>query len=258
MKHLKMIITAFSIVLIAASCKKQSVDPAPTPVATGKKLQSIATTGPAGATNQSFTYDIQGKLIKEEDDDGYKTFEYNPNTVLIKDFNKLTNKLDVVVNGTTDNAGRLINFTSITFGSNNSQIPSTGQCTYDANGYLTQYKRISNNSVYTYDFTVTDGDYTQLTAHQNGMGGYTTLTDFYTDKKALSVIERNIPESFCYNNGLFGKPNTHLAKSVQEIPTGALFPLWKNNMAYTLDNDGYVQTILTTGNGALFTTYTFQ
>ena len=256
MKHLKIVISVVMILLIAASCKKQSADTVP--VVPAKKLQNIATSGPAGATNQSFSYDTQGRLIKEDDEDGYKTFDYDMNTVLIKEFNKLLNKMDVVINGTTDNAGRLINFTGISFGSNNSQTPFTGQCTYDANGYITQYKRTSNNSVYSYDFIVTDGDYTSLTVHLNGMGGYTRTTSFYPDKKSLSVVERNIPESFCYNNGLFGKPNTHLAKEEQQIASGALIPYYKASFSYSLDNDGYVQTIIATGNSSLFTTYTFQ
>lgn len=74
----------------------------------------------------------------------------------------------------------------------------------------------------------------------------------------MSLVERNVPESFCYNNGLFGKQNTHLAKEEQQIASGALVPFFKANFSYTLDNDGYVQTILATGNGSLFTTYTFQ
>ncbi len=255
MKHFTILITALTILFFAPSCKKQSADPAP--VATAKKLQHIATSGSAGATNQSFTYDAQGRLIKEEDEDGTKTFQFGNNAVLIKDFNKLENRLAAVITGTTDNAGRITSYTGISFGSNNSQTSITGQFTYDANGYITQYKKISANEVYSYDFVVTDGDYTSLTVHLNGMGGYTRTTGF-TDKKALSVVDRNIPGSFYYNNGLFGKSNTHLAKEEQYLASGALIPFLKSSFSYTMDSDGYVQTIIQSGSGSLFTTYTFQ
>ena len=66
MKHLKVITTALTILFFAASCKKQSADPAPTPVAVAKKLQSI-TWAPGYGANESFAYDAQGRLTKEED-----------------------------------------------------------------------------------------------------------------------------------------------------------------------------------------------
>ncbi len=255
MKHLKTITTALTILFFATSCKKQSADPAPVVVA--KKLQTIATSGVGSPTNQSFTYDTKGRLIKEENNDGYGTYEYSSNAVLIKDFNKLVNKLEFVINGTTDNAGRMISFTGINY-NGNVPVNLTAVFTYDANGYIAQYKRTNNNNVYTYDFTVTDGDYTKLIIHQNGAELYTQTTDFFTDKTAQSVVENDIPESFCYNNGLFGKTNTHLAKYRQELLPGAILPVWKFNMAYTLDNDGYIQTILSSGSTNSLATYSFQ
>ncbi len=256
MKHLKTITTALTILFFAASCKKQAAEP--TPLAAAKKLQTIITSGAGSPTNQSFTYDTNGRLIKEEDNDGYRTYEYSSNTVLIKDFNKLVNKLGLVINGTIDNAGRIATFAGINY-NGNVPVNQIAVFTYDANGYITQYKRTNNNvSVYTYDFTVTDGDYTKLIVRQNGAELYTQTTDFFTDKIAQSVVENDIPESFCYNTGLFGKTNTHLAKYRQELLPGALLPVWKYNMAYTLDNDGYIQTILSSGSSSTFATYGFQ
>jgi hypothetical protein len=257
MKHLKTITTALMILFFAVSCKKQSVDPV-TPVPTAKKLQHITWT-PGYSVEQNYTYDIQGRLTKEEDAHEIVTFEFNSNTVSIKEFKKSENRFVSDISGTTDNAGRITSLTGNFSYTANSPYTEQVNFTYDADGYLTQFKRTRPNSliVFTYDYTVTDGDYTKMVYSVTGGSGATQITEFYTDKKDISGVNY-LPLGYGFNNGLFGKVNTHLVKHDQSTATGVLVPSWTKSLSYTLDNEGYVQTVDLTGYWTASATYSFQ
>lgn len=257
MKHLQTIILVFTCLLFVVSCKKTSPIPAPTPNPVSKKLQKITWSGSFVST-QDYTYDTQGRLIKYEDEDRTNTYAYTANTVAIKEFRKSENRFISDITGTIDNAGRATNLTG-TY-SNNINSPYTEQTSfsYDANGYLTQFTRTAGNIVQTYAFTITDGDYTKLIYQNSGGGGFTQVTDFYTDKNNLSGIG-SIPISPGNNhNGLFGKINKHLKKYEQLTQLNAPSPSWTQNYTYVLDPNGYIQTAGLTGTSTTTATYTFQ
>jgi hypothetical protein len=253
MKQLKTIITVFAFLLFTVSCKKTDTIPIPG----SKKLQKITWSG-AYPLTQNYTYDTQGRLIKYEDDDNIITYAYGTNTVAIKEFRKLENRFVSDITGITDNAGRATNLTG-TY-SYNINFPYSGQTafSYDANGYLTQFTRTAGNNVQSYNFTITDGDYTKLIYQSSCCGGYTQITDFYTDKNNLSGVG-SIPISPGNNHtGLFGKINKHLKKFEQLTQLNAPSPSWTDNYSYVLDANGYIQTASLTGTTTLTAAYIFQ
>lgn len=256
MKHLKTITTALAILLFAVSCKKQSVEPAPIAVAS-KKLQSTTWTAGWG-TNYTYTYDTQGRLVKEEDTYEMETYAFTGNTVHITDYDKTKARIVQDLSGTLDNAGRMISYTNAISYNINSPYTEQGAFTYDADGYLLQCKLTSNNLVYTYDYTVANGDYTKVVYQLNGQGGYTQSSDFYTDKNDQAGINYEVTKNFGFNNGLFGKTSTHLLKYQQLLQKGVVTPSWTKNLSYTFDNDGYVQTADLTGTWTASAIYTFQ
>ncbi len=264
MKHLRTITAVLTILFFAVSCKKQSVDPAATPVAATKKLQTLIWA--AGYQSpQYFTYDTQGRLVKEDDNYQTEGYEYTGNTVHITDYNKSKARIVSDITGTTDNAGRMISFTLNNTYTLNSPYTQQAVLTYDANGYLTQIKftRLyqGNTEILTYDFTVIDGDYTKLlgTYIINGQFGssFTEIFEYYTDKNDPTGIDTYpiVYETFGYNNGLFGKTNKHLIKHVQN---GVVNPTWVMDYTYTLDSNGYPQTHNLTGTWNSSATYSFQ
>lgn len=257
MKHVQTIITVFAFLILALSCKKTSTTPVPTPNPVSKKLQKITWIGSFVST-QNYTYDISGRLIKYEDEDVTNTYTFGTGTVAIKEFRKSENRFVSDITGTIDNAGRATNLTG-TY-SYNINIPYTEQTafTYDGEGYLKQFTRTNSASVQTYDFTVIDGDYTKLIYTKTNAGGYTQLTDFYTDKNNLSGIG-SIPTGAGNNhNGLFGKINKHLKKYEQLTQLNAPSPSWTENYTYVLDANGYIQTAGLTGTTTATASYIFQ
>jgi YD repeat-containing protein len=255
MKHLKTLITVFAFLLFVASCKK--ADPIPVPTPGSKKLQKITWSG-AYALTQNYIYDTQGRLVKYEDEDASITYIFSTNTVAIKQYRKSENRFVSDITGITDNAGRVTNLTGSY--SYNINFPYTEQTafTYDAEGYLTQFTRTAGNSTQSYHFTVTNGDYTKLIYQSSCCGGYTQITDFYTDKNNLSGVG-SIPISPGNNHtGLFGKINKHLKKFEQLTQLNATSPSWTDNYSYVLDGNGYIQTASLTGTTMLTAAYIFQ
>jgi YD repeat-containing protein len=254
MNHLKTIITAITFLLFAVSCKKTESIPAPTPAS--KKLQKITWSG-AFALTQNYTYDVQGRLIKYEDENVTNTFTFNANIVAIQEFRKSENRFVSDITGTIDNAGRVTNLTGSY--SYNTSFPYTEQTafTYDAEGYLKQFTRTNGPSVLTYNYTVTNGDYTKLVYQKIGSGGYTQINDFYTDKENHKGVGE-IPIGPGIHTGLFGKLNKHLVKFEQLTQLNAPSPSWTNNYAYQLDNNGYVQIASLTGTTVATLNYIFQ
>ena len=254
MNHLKTIIAVIAFLIIAVSCKKQPAIPGPTPV--NKKLQKITWVTSSPLT-QNYFYDAQGRLIKYEDEYVTNTYTFNANTVAIKEFRKSESRFVSDITGTTDNAGRVTNLTgSYAY---NINVPYTEQTafTYDAEGYLKQFTRTNGASVQTYDYTVTNGDYTKLLYQKTNSGGYTRIADFFTDKTNLSGVG-DIPIGPGTHTGLFGKLNKHLIKFEQLTQQNAPSPSWTYNYSYILDNNGYVQTFDLTGTSTATGTYTFQ
>lgn len=255
MKHLKTCIAAFTIFFFAVSCKKESNTIAPAPVS--KKLQKITWVTSYPLT-QNYLYDAQGRLIKYEDEYDMKTWTFLASTVTIKEFRKTESRMVSDITGTLDNAGRVTNLTGSY--SYNINAPYTEQTAfiYDAEGYLKQFTRTAGAVVQTYDYTVTDGDYTKLVYQKTNAGGYTMVTDFYTEKNDLSGIGAIQIGPGNYHTGLFGKTNKHLKKHEQLTQQNAPTPSWTQSYAYTFDNDGYVKTFETTGTSAATGTYTYQ
>lgn len=254
MKFLKTTIAAFAILIFAVSCKKNETVAAP--ASGSKKLQKIIWVTSYPLT-QNYFYDAQGRLTKYEDENAINTYVYNQNAVTIKEFRKSENRFVSDITGTTDNAGWVTNLTG-TY-SYNINFPYTEQTafTYDADGYLKQFTRTNGFVVTTYDYTVTNGDYTKLVYQKTNSGGYTRITDFFTDKANLSGIG-DIPIGCGTHNGLFGKLNKHLIKFEQLTQQNVTTPSWTYNYTYQLDNNGYVQTFDMTGTSAATGTYTFQ
>lgn len=252
MKHLKTIIAPIAFLLIAISCKKQTT----TLIPVSKKLQKITWVTSYPLT-QNYFYDVSGRLIKYEDEYVINTYTFDANTVAIKEFRKSENRFVSDITGTTDNAGRVINLSgSYAY---NINIPYTEQTafTYDTEGYLKQFTRTAGTSIQTYDYTVTNGDYTKLVYQKTNSTGYTQITDMYADKNDMGGVG-TIELSIGYHTGLFGKLNKHLIKFKQSTQQNAPAPSWTNNYAYTLDNNGFVQTSDLTGTSAATGTYTFQ
>lgn len=257
MKHLQTMIMVFTFLLFAVSCKKSDPIPAPTPTPVSKKLRKITWSGSFVLT-QNYTYDTQGRVIKYEDEDVTDTYTYTVNSVAIKEFRKPESRFVSDITGSVDNAGRVTNLTGNY--SYNINFPYTEQTafSYDAHGYLTQFTRTVGNNVQSYVFTVTDGDYTKLIYQYNGSGGYTQITEFYTDKNNQSGIGA-IPISPGNNhNGLFGKINKHLKKYEQSTQLNAPAPSWTQNYTYVLDASGYIQTAGLTGTTLATAAYSFQ
>jgi YD repeat-containing protein len=258
MKNLRTITTALTILFFAVSCKKQSANPTPTPVAASKKLQTMIW-APGYSPTQNFTYDAQGRLTQEDDQYETETYVYTGNTVHITDYSKTSARIVEDINATTDNAGRMTSYTgNISY---NINLPYTeqGAFTYDANGYLTQVKLTQNNTVLTYDYTITNGDYTQVIYQQNGAGGYTQTNDYFTDKNNLSGVGLyEVPKNFSYNVGLFGKNSAHLLKHNSLLQKGALVPSWTRDFTYVIDSEGYPQSLNLTGTWTSSATYSFQ
>jgi hypothetical protein len=254
MKHLKTMIALFTMVIIAVACKKQTVITPPTAVT--KKLQKMVWTTSYPLT-QNYSYDAQGRLTKYQDEYVIITYVFGTNTVAIKEFRVSENRFVADVTGITDNAGRATSLTGSY--SYNINQPYTEQTTftYDAGGYLKQFVRTKANISLTYDYTVTNGDYTKLVYQSTNAGGYTQITDFHTDKPSISGVE-TIPIGPGFHNGLYGKVNTHLIKFQQLTQSGSPTPSWGYNYAYTLDGNGYVQTMDQTGTSAASVAYTFQ
>ena len=257
MKHLQTIIMGLTCLLFAVSCKKTSTTPVPTPTPVSKKLQKITWSGSFVLT-QKYTYDTQGRLVKYEDEDVTNSYTFGTGTVAIKEFRKSENRFITDITGTVDNAGRVTNLTG-TY-SYNINIPYTEQTafTYDGEGYLKQFTRTNGAVVQTYDFTVMDGDYTKLIYTKTNAGGYTQLTDFYTDKNNLSGIGSIPVGAGNYHNGLFGKINKHLKKYEQSTQLNAPSPSWTENYTYVLDAYGYIQTAGLTGTTTATASYIFQ
>lgn len=255
MKHLKTSITALAFLFFAASCKKESNTAIPATVS--KKLQKITWVTSYPLT-QNYLYDAQGRLTKYEDEYVINTYSFNGSTVAIKEFRKTENRFVSDITGTLDNAGRVTSLTgSYAY---NINFPYTEQTafTYDADGYLKQFTRTTGAVVLTYDYTVTDGDYTKLVFQKTNSGGYTMVTDFYTEKNDRSGIGSIQIGPGSSHNGLFGKINKHLKKYEQLTQQNAPAPSWENNYTYILDSDGYVKTSDITGASAATCTYTFQ
>jgi YD repeat-containing protein len=254
MNNSKMMVWGTAMLLLAASCKKQTDTPVPAVVS--KKLVKVnwVTSYPL---TQNYTYDAQGRLVKYEDEYATNTYMYNTNTIAIKEFRKSESRFVSDITGIIDNAGRATSLTGSY--SYNINTPYTEQTafTYDAGGYLKKFTRTNGNTVLSYDFTVTNGDYTKLVYQVNNAGGYTKVIDFYTDKKDLSGIG-NLPLGFGVHNGLFGKLNTHLIKLEQLTQLNVPTPSWTNNYAYTFDNDGYVLSHILSGISPATATYTYQ
>ncbi len=256
MKHLKTIAAAIAI-LLTASCKKQSVDPTPTPAPAVKKLQSL-NWAPGYAPTQNFTYDAQGRLTQEDDQYETEIYVYSSNTVHITDYSKTKARIVEDVNAITDNAGRMTSYAANISYDINSPYTEQGAFTYDANGYLIQFKLTQGNVVSTYDYTITGGDYTQVVFQINGAGGYTQTNDFFTDKNNVSAIGYEVPKNFAFNGGLFGKNSAHLMKHNTLFQKGALVPSWFRDFTYSIDNNGYPQSLNLTGTWTSSATYTFQ
>jgi len=255
MNTLKTIALALTLFCFATSCKKDTVTPAPAPVS--KKLQKI-TWSQDLADVQNFTYDAQGRLIKSEDDYTTNTYSYNANTVAMKEFRKSENRFVSDITGTTDNAGRMITNTGNFSYNINTPYTEKTDFVYDANGYLTQITRTSGVNVQTYDFTISNGDYIKLIYQKTSGGGYTRVTDFYTDKKDMSGLG-SAPLSYANDHtGLFGKMNTHLVKFEQSTSSGSPTPSWTRNLTYTFDSNGYVLTSGSTGTWTGTGVYTYQ
>ena len=255
MNTFKTIMLAITLLCFVSSCKKDAVTPTPTPVS--KKLQKI-TWDQDLADVLNFTYDAQGRLTKVEDDYTIKTYSYNTNTVAIKEFRKSENRFTSDITGTTDNAGRMITCTGNFSPNINTPYTEQADFIYDANGYLIKITRTSNAIIQTYDFTITNGDYTKLIYQKTSSGGYTLITDFYTDKKDMSGVG-NVPLSYANSHtGLFGKINTHLIKFEQSTSSGSPTPSWARNLTYTFDSNGYVLTSGTTGTWTGTGVYTYQ
>jgi len=254
MKQVQTIIVTLTCLICVLSCKKTDTVPVPTPVS--KKLQKITWTTSYPLT-QNYTYDAQGRLIKYEDEYATNTYAFNGNMVAIKEFRKSENRFVSDITGTTDNAGRVTNLTgSYAY---NINVPYTEQTafTYDAEGYLKQFTRTMGTAVQTYDYTVTNGDYTKLVYQKPGSSGYTRTTDFYLDKENLTGVG-DIPIGPGVNNGLFGKLNKHLVKFEQSTVQNAPTPSWANNYTYVLDANGYIQTMGITGTTTATAAYIFQ
>ena len=255
MKHLKTTIAVLIFLAGFIACKKENtVDITP---ASAKKLQKIIW-DQAYANTVNFTYDAENRLTKAEDDYVINSYVYTGSSVAIKEFRKSENRFVSDIAGTLDNAGRMISNTGNY--SYNINTPYTEQTsfTYDANGYLIQIKRGSGSLLKSYDFTVTDGDYTKLIYTTVASGGYTKITDYYTDKNDVTALG-SVPLGYAtYHFGLFGKPGKHLLKYEQSTQSTASVPSWTRTLTYTQDNNGYIQKADHTGTWISTGIYTYQ
>lgn len=233
MQHIKTLAAAMSILIFAASCKKEEIQtsvPLPT---ISKKVIEIK-----NQTNGDFTkysYDSQGKVVKAESATNSWNIEYLPSVIKVTRRKVSDNKLLGTDEYAIDALGRV---TSSVTRSSAGMINYNYEYEYDAAGYMIRLKEIyASGEVYEDFVTNPAGNPVTIKNYYNGV--LNDVTDYYYKTDIRSIGTGTALFSYYGIEGFAGKLHQgEIAEFKRYNSSGTLTAHRINN--FSTDADGRV------------------
>jgi hypothetical protein len=248
---------AIVFILALASCKKEDNSIQPTGPTVLKHLTRISHSPASPTRVVDFTYDAQGRLVKQENFEDIDEEIVTGNTVVYRQTRKSEgNRITALVNGTLDANGRVTTASGTTEYIQGVPIQVQWNFEYNADGYLSKYTDTRNgNDIYVFAYTYLDGDVAEMAVTRNGVYQYGVQFEYggIEDKIGLG---QQYASGFTVA-GLEGKTNKHLLKTYKSIASD--HTIWNNeNYTYTLDADGFpTKETITNSNNSPANVYDF-
>jgi hypothetical protein len=223
---------SFSVI----SCNKdKDIQPAPVPA---RQLTSLSQSGNLLPLN--FSYDNTGRLIEASNAATAHKYVYGNHTLqaAISDANHFI--YFEYKDGKLDNAGRLLEATTIYHQPNQPDASSKMEIACNAEGYATQYTSTSlgTGDIIRHDFGYANGNLVSDVTYYNGLQNSRIEYTYYDSlpNKLLVDVEKMITN--LYSDGINGKINKNLLKT-QTIYNSQNVKTSEYLNTYDLDSRGY-------------------
>lgn len=232
---MKKLFFAWAIMLLLASCSKEKNITTPATPQTEKNLvKSVRVYNGGAPETYEFSYDSQGRLVQYSSDNSTSEFTFPSATQIIKtNKNKSAGALENVTDYTVNADGRI---TRSVHKSPDGLVLFTTEFTYDKDGYIVSTKETNNGNSTLFEFTVSNGNYTQRKQYYNGnpMG---TVT--YTVDNTRICNGNYSPGGAFASKTLFGKPGRNpIVEVIATNNTGAI--TWHARNTVQTDSQGYM------------------
>lgn len=255
---MKKVIIALTAIVAMASCKKESVSPAPVPEPATTKNLVKETNVYNNSTPEidEYSYDAQGKISVLKEDTRTSTFNFvSATSLVVTEKKNADNSLQRTYECTLNDKGYV---TSQIAKSPAGVIIWTYDYTYNAEGYVTSKKFTdASGSVMDVVYQITGGNLVSETIKDKNI---LRSTSSYVYDNTKTARKNSSYASYWSVNNLFGKGSKNLgAESKTFNASGTL--TWHAQFAWELDADGY--PVKQTTNNILLgtqgvTTYIYQ
>lgn len=253
---MKKVIIALTAIVAMASCKKESLSPAPEPAVTKNLVKETDVYNNGTPEINEYSYDAQGKISVLKEDTRTSTFNFLSATSLIVTQKKnADNSLERIYECTLNDKGYV---TRKIAKSPAGAINGIYEYTYNAEGYMINKKFTDGNgSVSEVVYQIVDGNLASSNLYYDNVHNSTSE---YTFDKTKTNKKANSHGSFWSVYNLFGKGSINFVTESKVFNTGGALT-WHARFTWELDADGYPAKQIT--NNILLgtqgvTTYIYQ
>ena len=234
MQHIKSLAAAVIMLVCAASCKKETVEPTASLPAIQKKV--VEEKNLTNGDFKKYTYNAEGKVSKVESGTHSWSIEYQ--STLIKVLKKrLTDNVSLGSDEySIDASGRMISAVSRSAAGT---VTYNWEFDYDAAGYMIRLKQTSSSG-YTYEDIVSNpaGNPVRVTNYEDG--ALHDITDYYYNTDVKNIGTGTPLISYYGIKGFAGKiPQREISEFKRYDPSGVL-TFHKIN-SFTTDSEGTIQ-----------------
>jgi hypothetical protein len=241
---MKKVIIAFTAIIAMASCKKENVtptpDPTPIPGAT-KNMTKFSRVFDNGTPDvYEYAYDAQGRVAAIKDADRTNTFDFvsAASLVVTERFNS-DNSVAAIRECTMNEKGYV---TKIVIKNAVGSLQGTNEYSYNAEGYVTNYKlTYLNGSTMEMVYVISDGNAVSLKQYDNNV--LSSSAEFTYDNNRINKTGFGITYYWSVPN-LFGKCSKNM--QIENKAFNAAGTLnWHTQSSFEFDAAGYptMQTI---------------
>ncbi|WP_255153676.1 DUF4595 domain-containing protein [Ferruginibacter sp. HRS2-29] len=221
--------------ILLSSCNKEVVAPTPVPANAKKHLVQQAFSGYYTDT-VNYEYDVQGRVIKAGYPEDVYTLVYNGNSISVKDFRPLENRLVLDATATLDANKRVVKLNGNAAYVANSPYTTEYVYTYGQAGELLSVTDTrSNGNVIKKVYTWTNGDITRFDVWINGVLKYYITYEYFNLEDITGI---DLYRFECAVTDIIGVNSKHLVKKSTTSYADST-PSFSVDFMYTLDSQGY-------------------